>query len=169
MGVETERKFLVELPNLCTILKLDGAVVCEITQTYLVPSDAERRIRMIICGGEVSYIYTEKRNVPGSSFSRFEDEREITLDEYQKLYREAISQLKKTRYAFPYAGHVVEIDVYPDDIGGELLRGRAILEVEMDSEGETILLPEFIHVISEVTGCKDYSNKKLAIKIKTGE
>lgn len=169
MNIEIERKFLIKRPDVSVLESIDGCAVREIVQTYLHTDGAERRIRRIVENGATSYIYTEKRRVPGAEISRFEDEREITAEEYAALYAEAANELAKTRYAFPYGGRVVEIDVYPDEIGGELFRGRAILEIEMESEDEELHIPEFIEVIEEVTGRKEYSNKSLAEKNKIGE
>ncbi len=168
MNIEIERKFLIKLPDLSLLSEDPTCRIRHIVQTYLKPTDSapdtERRIRMVTESGAVSYIYTEKRNLPEKSLSRFEDEREITEAEYRALYSEAYSELEKTRYAFPHGFHTVEIDVYPDDIGGELLRGRAVLEVELRDEDEEIVLPSWIDVMREITGDKAYSNKKLAKK-----
>ena len=166
MNIEIERKFLIKLPDVEYFSSLDGCSVREIVQTYLHTDGAERRIRKIVENGVTTYIYTEKMRVPGAEISRYEDEREITQEEYAKLYGEAATELSKTRYAFPYSGRVIEIDVYPDKVGGELFRDRAILEIEMESEDEVLSIPDFIDVIEEVTGKKEYSNKKLAEKNK---
>lgn len=166
MNIEIERKFLIKLPDTDYVSSLEGCTVREIVQTYLHTDDAERRIRKITEHGEVTYVYTEKRHIQGALISRFEDEREITAEEYAALYSEAKMELTKTRYSFPYSGRVIEIDVYPDEVGGEFFRGRAILEIEMESEDEELHIPDFIDVIEEVTGRKEYSNKKLAEKNK---
>lgn len=164
MNIEIERKFLIKLPDTVALASIEGSSVREIVQTYLHTDGAERRIRKIVEDGAVTYIYTEKMRVPGAEISRYEDEREITSGEYAALYKEAATELSKVRYSFPYAGRVIEIDVYPDEVGGELFRGRAILEIEMESEDENLSIPDFIDVIREVTGEKEYSNKRLAEK-----
>ena len=166
MNIEIERKFLIKRPDSDYLSSIDGCTVREIVQTYLYTDGAERRIRKLVENGITTYIYTEKKRVPGAEISRFEDEREITAEEYVALYKEAAMELSKTRYSFPHAGRVVEIDVYPEEVGGELFRGRAILEIEMESEDEKLSIPDFINVIEEVTGRKEYSNKKLAEKNK---
>ena len=164
MNIEIERKFLIKLPDTDYLTSLESCSVREIVQTYLHTDGAERRIRKIVESGDVKYIYTEKLRVPGAEISRYENERKITSDEYAAFYKEAATELLKTRYSFPYGGRVVEIDVYPDEVGGELFRGRAILEIEMESEDEELAIPDFIDVICEVTGEKKYSNKRLAEK-----
>ena len=90
-------------------------------------------------------------------------EYEITEEKYNSL-REShdIRELEKTRYAFEYGGHTVEIDVYPHEIGGDALDGYAVLEVEFERENEKIQLPDFIRIVRELTGTSEFSNKTLA-------
>ncbi|MBE6616454.1 MAG: hypothetical protein E7587_10555 [Ruminococcaceae bacterium] len=167
MGIETERKFLIELPDLGFVSSMEGCRVREIVQTYLKDergTGAERRVRKITEGENITYVFTRKEHV--TKMSRIEDEREISPDEYTRLYTEAKSELKKTRYAFPFGERIVEIDVYPYEIGGDAMNGKAVLEVELESEDEAIDLPEFVKVIRELTGTGEFSNKKLAKKIK---
>lgn len=135
-------------------------------QTYLTSEgDGERRIRKITENGVDSYVCTEKFPIAGTKISRLENEWEITSGEYDRLMCEAYSQLTKTRYSFPYKGHVIEIDVYPHEIGGDALDGMAVLEVELGSESEEFELPEWIEVIRELSGTREFSNKKLAKKV----
>lgn len=163
MNIETERKFLIRLPSEEKLLSQDKLSVRRMTQTYLTPDgDTERRIRLIEENGAVSYIYTEKRPIAGSKISRYENEREITSDEYCRLMRECISELEKTRYSFPFGGHIIEIDVYPHDIGGEALDGYAVLEAELKEADEELTLPDFIEIVRELTGTREFSNKVLA-------
>ena len=167
MAIETERKFLIELPQLDFVAGLDGCRVRHIIQTYLKDekgTGAERRVRKITEDDIITYVFTRKEHV--TKMSRIEDEREIDFEEYTVLYADAKSELSKTRYAFPFAGHTVEIDVYPHEIGGNALDGKAVLEVELQSEDEEIVLPDFVKVIRELTGTGEFSNKKLAKKIK---
>ena len=167
-NVETERKYLIKMPDLAYLRTLNGCRVWEILQTYLDPlpgePTTERRVRTITENGEVTYVYTQKR--PRGYLSRFEDERNVTREEYESLREAAYSELFKTRYAFPYEGHVMEIDVYPAELGGELFDGYAILEVEMDDPDEAVKFPEFLKIIREVTDDKRYHNKTLARRVK---
>ena len=167
MSIETERKFLIELPDTDIISKADGCRVLHIVQTYLsdeAGTGAERRVRKITENGKTIYVFTRKEHI--TKMSRIEDEREISREEYDRLYAEAKSELTKTRFAFPHGSHTIEIDVYPYEIGGEALAGKAVLEVELGSEDEKIELPDSIKVIRELTGTGEFSNKKLAKKIK---
>ena len=93
--------------------------------------------------------------------SAFEDEREITESEYVAMLQEIAPgtvTLHKTRHTFPYFGRTVEIDIYPD------WQRSCILEVELESEDEELILPDFINVIKEVTGDKGYSNAAMSRK-----
>lgn len=162
MNIETERKYLIKLPDFFILDSVYGAKKVEMLQTYLKKADdgAERRIRKITENGKTSFIYTKKTRIDANS--RFEDEKAITKDEYTSLYTEREAELSKVRYSFPYADHIMEIDVYPADIGGELFRERAILEVELSDFNENIDFPPEITVIKEVTGMREYSNRALA-------
>ncbi len=100
--------------------------------------------------------------MPGSKISRNEIERPLSTAEYKALLTEAVSELSKIRFAFPYGKQTVEIDVYPPEIGGDALAGLAVLEVELSAEDEKFDLPPFITVLRELTGTKEFSNKALA-------
>ena len=167
MPLEIERKFLIALPDTDFLGKLPGCRVKRIRQTYLekIPgTKTERRIRRIEEDGAVSFVFTKKDKI--TKITRREEEREITEEEYRALYGEAKKELTKTRYAFPFGGHVVEIDVYPYEIGGDGLVGKAVLEVELESEREEFSLPDFIRIERELTGTKEFSNKTMAKKIR---
>lgn len=165
MPIETERKFLIERPDLAFLTLQEDCAVLEITQTYLnQPAGApERRVRRILADGRETFVFTQKEKL--TAVSRIENEREITPGEYADFLAEAYSQLSKTRYRFPFGGHVIEIDVYPHEIGGDALEGLAVLEVELEAEDEAIRLPDWLHVVRELTGTREFSNKTLARRI----
>lgn len=163
MAIETERKFLIRLPDEKILTSQNGIRIRKMVQTYLeYKGKTERRIRKIEENKTISYIYTEKRPIFGSNISRQEDEYEISATEYDKLMHECISELEKVRYSFPFCEHIIEIDVYPYEIGGEALSGKAVLEVELSDADEKFILPEWIDVIKELTGTREFSNKSMA-------
>ena len=170
MAVETERKFLIRLSDLSFVASLPECRVRHIRQTYLSnpggKKHPERRLRRIEEDGVVTFVFTRKEKI--SKLSRLEDEREITEDEYRDFYTEAATELTKTRYSFPFEGHVMEIDVYPPAIGGPGLEGKAVLEVELTDEGEEFAVPDFLVIERELTGTKQFSNKTLAQPVKRG-
>ncbi|MBQ2725872.1 MAG: hypothetical protein IJF78_09210 [Clostridia bacterium] len=168
MATEIERKFLIRLPDFEAIPKCR---VQAMTQTYLniLPDDPglERRVRWIAENGQNRFVYTEKRSISsGTAAVRQEDEWEISAEEYADKLAEAFSQLTKVRHSFPYAGHIVEIDVYPYDIGGDAMVGLAVMEIEMADENEEIQLPPFLEVLRELTGTREFSNKALAKRVR---
>ena len=158
MGREIERKFLIALPDAGTLLAHPGCAVYAITQTYLLaPEGDEVRVRMKTQSGKTVYVKTLKRCLCG--FTREEIETEIAEAEYDALLLHADPArrpIEKTRYALPYADHVIEVDVYP------FFSDCAIAEVELSSEEEAFSLPPFLYVIREVTDDPAYKNAALA-------
>ena len=160
MAFEIERKYLIEYPDLNI---LESYPKSEIAQTYLKTDDGfTTRVRKRTSGGVTKYIFTEKKRI--SDLKCIENERVIGIDEYEELLKLADPErmtVEKIRYCLPYAGRVVEVDVYP------FWSDRAIAEVEMESESEEVKLPEFIRVIRDVTSEKAYKNYALAKEIPT--
>ena len=156
--IETERKYIIEMPRLDILSGMAGYTRSEIEQIYLPSaSGVTRRIRRRDFGGKVVYTETVKRRI--DSLSSFEDEREISAEEYERE-RENIAEgsrpVVKCRHTAEYLGKTLEIDIYPE------WDRCAVLEVELSSPDEKIALPGFIRVISEVTGRREYSNASLA-------
>jgi CYTH domain-containing protein len=157
-GYEIERKFLVAYPDVSQIEGITGCRKSAIVQTYLQsPQGETHRVRRIVSDGKISHVETRKKRI--SMLRAVEDEREITEGEYDALLpkkEEGSMPIRKTRYAFPCGAHVVELDVYP------FWQDRAIVEVELKSEGECVSLPPFLRVLKEVTDDKRYKNVNLA-------
>ncbi|MGN1416381.1 MAG: hypothetical protein ACI4XF_06035 [Oscillospiraceae bacterium] len=154
-GMEIERKFLIEKYN----GRISDEQVWDIVQTYLVRTDPDiqRRVRRITTGGKVTCYYTEKRFIGHGV--REENEREISAEEYECLKREAdpsLTEIIKRRRIFVYDGKTLEMDEYP------FSDKYASIEAELDSITEEIKLPDFIHVIKEVTADPRYSNSAIA-------
>lgn len=159
--IETERKFLIRMPEISLLSLIEGARVLHIEQTYLCREDGKNaRVRRIDEGGETSYIKTLKQRI--STLSCYEEETEIDREQYERELLRADnskSTVIKTRYCIPFSEHIIEIDVYP------FWNDRAILEIELGSEDEQFILPEFISVIKEVSEDKRYKNTNLAKEI----
>ena len=159
--IETERKFLIYMPDLKLIESCDGVRIKKIEQTYLeYESGKNARVRRIDEGGRVSFVKTVKQRI--STLSSFEDEHEIDENTYadELLHADKTKQtVRKTRYCIPFDNHVIEIDVYP------FWNDRAILEVELASEDESFSIPDFIRVIKEVSEDGRYKNTNLAKEI----
>ena len=156
--LEIEHKYLVKMPDLAWVASRPSCRILSMVQTYLLaPAGETHRVRRIQEGACVRYVETRKRRI--SALSATEEEREVTLAEYEALLLRADPTrrpIEKTRYQWPYEGHVMELDVYP------FWQDRAILEIEVKSEGEGVLLPPELAVIAEVTADKRYKNVNLA-------
>ncbi len=160
-GMEIERKLLIAMPDREALVALDGCRVKAMVQTYLqAPAGETHRVRRVAEKGAVRYVETRKRRV--SALAAVEEERDLTEQEYEALLSLADPTrrpIEKTRYAFPFAEHTVEIDVYP------FWQDRAVLEVELEREDETFDLPAFLHIYKDVTADKRYKNVNLAREI----
>ena len=162
--LETERKFLIKYPDTALLASVDGAIVKDITQTYLLCDTGSLRVRKTVCRGVTVYHRNEKRRV--TDITSEEYEREISEEAYTELLRCADMSRKpveKTRYAIPFEGHIIEVDVYP------FWNDRAIMEIELACEDEAYSIPDYIEIIKEVTSDKRYSNRALSKKIITEE
>ena len=161
--IEIERKFVIAMPDVSALSAIDGYSASDIDQTYLSSAPhVTRRVRARSYSDHT--VYTETKKVRIDKMSALEDEREITESEYADLLREIAEgtvTLRKTRHTFPYFGRTVEIDIYPD------WQKSCILEVELKSEDEELILPDFIRVIKEVTGDRRYSNASMSREFPT--
>ena len=157
-NLEIERKYLIKMPSRDTLLLQDACVCDKIEQTYIESeTGVTARVRKREGGERVEYTVTQKIRL--TPVTCIEDEAVISENEYNELLKTRIAGLctvEKLRYSFPYAGKIVEIDVYPfwDSV--------AILEVELSAEDEQFSLPEFVSVICEVTSDRRFKNRALA-------
>ncbi len=151
---EIERKFIISKPRISLIEEIKGFTSSEITQIYLESSGGiTHRIRARMYPERT--VYTETKKIRIDKLSSYEDEREITEEDFRRLSKNIASgthPVKKRRISFPYESHTVEIDIYPE------WQRSAVMELELRSCDEEISLPDFIHVIREVSGIKEYSN-----------
>jgi len=155
--LEIERKFLIEYPD---IKALESDPFCrkvEIEQVYIKTASGGARIRRRGADGDFIYFYTEKRDI--SDVCRIETESRITEKEYFEYMKSADPErrpLRKDRYCLVYGERYFEIDVYP------FWRDRAIMEIELENEHESFLLPDHIKVLKDVTGEQEYKNYNIA-------
>lgn len=155
---EIERSFLIEMPDIRAIRGYATVWKVDIQQFYLVSrGETERRIRRRGENGKYLYFYTEKEG--GVKSQRIERERRITEKEFLDFQREIDTSLKpiyKERYCFLWESTYYELDVYP------FWNDKAILEVEMSTKDQQVVIPSFVKVIKEVTEDKRYNNYYLA-------
>lgn len=161
ISIETERKFLILIPSCEDMKNQKQFRERKIIQTYLKRTDNKNaRVREITENGKISYIKTVKERI--SILSCFEEEEEISKEEYNQLLEKADKEKKrinKTRFSFEYSNHILEIDVY------EFWNDRATLEIELKSEDESFSIPSFIKVIKEISADARYKNTNLAKSI----
>ena len=159
-GFEIERKYLIAMPD-PTFLEANASP-SEIEQTYLTPPDHNVTARVRKRGREGDWTYTHTQKIRLSDLRRIEDEREIDAEEYRQLLLQADPRkrvIRKTRWVLPWRGQSFEIDVYP------FWTDRAIMEIEIEDEGQAVELPPQILILREVTADLRYTNASLALHI----
>ena len=147
---EIERKFLLKrFPKLEKI-----NTVYQIEQWYY--SDGYRyRKQLEVPTNKLSIIRTKKTNISKGVFQ--EEEVELSLEEFNDLDLSNSISVKKTRTVVKYKGFKFEIDKYEN-------MNVVILEVELDDINEPIPFPKYLEreILYEVTGIKEFTNRKLA-------
>ena len=147
MGVEIERKFLVRGDDY-----KKQAYASSICQGYICSSRG-RTVRVRIRDNR-GYL-TIKGASDDAGLSRYEFEKEITLEEAEQLMKLCEpGMIDKTRYLVKSGNHTFEVD----EFYGEN-EGLVLAEVELQSEDETYKKPDFIG--REVTGDRRYYNSHL--------
>lgn len=147
-GLEIERKFLVSGNG----YKRQAYASSRICQGYIV-SEKGRTVRVRIRDNRGFLTIKGPSNADG--ISRYEFEKEITLDEAEQLMKLCEpGRIDKTRYLVKSGQHTFEVDEFYGDN-----RGLVMAEVELKSEDEPFEKPDFIG--REVTGDRRYYNGHL--------
>lgn len=147
-GLEIERKFLVK----DTSYRAQAFSSSRIKQGYIY-SGHGRTVRVRL-RDDRGYL-TIKGPSKDGGISRYEFEKEITIDEANHLF--ALCEpgmIDKTRYLVKSGKHTFEVDEFYD-----ANEGLVIAEVELGSEDETYVKPDFIG--KEVTGDRRFYNSHL--------
>lgn len=155
-GLEIEKKYLIAYPDFEKLAKYKP-FRAEISQTYLVSSLGSHRIRKRGADGNFTYFETLKIRVSPTCCE--ESEGVISEKEYNELMKSADpdkNTINKFRYCFLYEGQYCELDVF------DFWRDKALLEVELKNEGDTVVLPDEITVIEDVSDNPRYKNNYLA-------
>lgn len=156
--IETERKFVIKMPDISLIAGYSSYTISKIEQIYLTSEPhITKRIRRREYGERVEYTKTTKVRI--SKISAIEDECEITAEEYSTLrmmIKDGSSPVIKERHTVEIDGQLYEIDIYP------FWESTAILETELDSEDKELKIPPFFEIIDEVSGRREYTNAALA-------
>ena len=146
MGKEIERKYLVRSGEYLTL-----ADPIYFHQGYL-STDPERVVRVRI-EGDAAKITIKGSNV---GITRDEFEYDIPLEDASYMLNNLALKptICKYRYKIEYKGFIWEVDRFINEN-----EGLVIAEVELDNEGVSPILPEWIG--DEVSGDKRYYNSSL--------
>ena len=147
-GLEIERKFLVRNDD----YRQEAFSSSRIRQGYIC-SGHGRTVRVRIRDSRGYLTIKGPSDVKG--LSRYEFEKEITLDEAEHLMQLCEpGMIDKTRYLVRSGNHTFEVDEFYGDN-----EGLVMAEVELRSEEESFMKPDFIG--KEVTGDRRYYNAHL--------
>jgi CYTH domain-containing protein len=175
-GFEIERKYLLDaMPQVP-----QGAERWRIEQGYLSPQspaprergddvrredatlDYGRLRRTIMPDGSVVCTHTVK---VGSGVKRFEHEREITCEEFDRHWPRTLGRrLLKTRWRVQHGALIWEID----DIHNDPL---VLAEVELETPDQSVAPPQWLarHIVREVTDDPAYTNASIAERVGRNE
>lgn len=149
-GLEIERKFLVHKRD--DEYKQQAYSSSRIKQGYIC-SGHGRTVRVRI-RGDKGYL-TIKGPSDDGGMTRYEFEKEITLDEAEHLFKLCEPGIiDKTRYLVKSGSHIFEVDEFYG-----YNEGLVMAEVELQSEDEPYEKPDFI--AQEVTGDHRFYNSYL--------
>ncbi len=146
MGIEIERKFLIDRDKIGT---LENGY--QIKQGYIQTFD-HTTVRVRIRDKDA--FLTIKGKSTGAT--RLEFEYPIPLNDAKGMLKNLCSSsvIDKTRYLVKHEGHVWEVDIFEGEN-----KGLVVAEIELESEDETFTLPNWI--TKEVTDYKRYFNSNL--------
>ena len=153
MPIEIERKFLVDKkPE-----NLDSYQQYKISQGYIdITDDRSENLEMRIRMKGDKYYQTVKS---GWGLERSEEEIELSKQQFNTLWPFTEGRrIEKIRYEINYGKHLIEFDVYL-----EQLEGLMVAEVEFDNveESEAFKPPDWFG--KEVTEDERFKNKNIAI------
>ena len=147
-GLEIERKFLVKKGD---AYKSTAFSSSHIQQGYIPADGATVRVRT---RDDKAYLTIKGKSVNGG-MTRYEFEKEITMDEAQHLLQLCKGGvIDKRRYLVKSGKHIFEVDEFYGDN-----EGLVMAEVELSDENEAYEKPDFIGM--EVTGDKRFYNSHL--------
>jgi CYTH domain-containing protein len=165
-GMEIERKFLLSnAPSDAELADL-GARPRRIEQVYLRSRDGwVRRVRKVEDAAGTRYVATRKREIAG--IVREELEEELDAAAYGRAVARADPArraIRKVRHVFPFAGHVLELDVFFEP------PGLVLLEVELEDASDVPELPPAIlsRLVREVSLESAYMNHEIARRLPAG-
>ena len=157
--METERKYLIEYPDVRALEGMPNCQSVDILQAYLRSEIPGETIRIRQRGREGNYVYFKTRKRRLEDGRRIEMEERLTKNEYLELLMQAdpdYRPIRKQRFCLSENGLYYNIDIYPQ------WKDTALMEIELYSGEDEVRFPEGIRVIREVTGEKEYTNPSIA-------
>ena len=140
---EIERKFLVTNDSYRTLAYAKDNIL----QGYICSGHGHTvRVRT---RGDKGYLTINGPSIDG--ISRFEWEKEISIDDAHALFTLCGERIEKTRYLVKNGKHIVEIDEFHGDN-----EGLVFAEIELNNINEEYLRPNYLG--REVTGDKHFYN-----------
>ena len=150
MSIEIERKFLVVDDS----YKRQAVSHHRMAQGYICSAHG-RTVRVRLCDDR-AFLTIKGPSLDGG-LSRYEFEKEITLDEGLSLLRLCEPGIvEKVRWLVPSGKHTFEVDEFLGDN-----EGLVVAEVELATADEAYVKPAFIG--REVTGDERYYNSRLRV------
>ena len=157
-NIEIEKKYIILKPTSDELFGMQDYSSSEIEQIYLSsPLGITHRVRSRKFSDKT--VFTETTKVKIDKMSAYENEREITEEEFNSLAEHRDEQtrpIKKCRHTFVFCGQLFEIDIYPE------WKNTAILETELSDRETVVKFPDFIKIVADVTGDKRYSNASMS-------
>ena len=158
LNLEIERKYVVRKPDLAVISAMPDYTESEICQIYVgAPKGVTHRARSRRYGARTEYTETVKVRIDGMSVHEMESE--ISEEQFSVLSRSIAAGTRpiiKTRRTFTLGGVTYELDFYPE------WQEHCIMETELSSRDQQVAIPDFISVVREVTGMKQYTNASMS-------
>ncbi|MCW0483035.1 CYTH domain-containing protein [Gaoshiqia sediminis] len=146
MPLEIERKFLVKadfVPKNARAIPMVQAYLC---------ADPQRTVRVRIAGN-LAWL-TVKGGLTGNSRPEFEYA--IPAEEAREMMKLAVGfPVEKVRYEIWVNGKKWEVDIFEG-----MNQGLMLAEVELDTENESVTLPDWVG--EEVSGDMRYHNSRLS-------
>ena len=157
--LDTERKYLIEYPDVRELESRPNCQSVDILQAYLKSEIPGEMIRIRQRGRDGSYIYYKTRKRLVEDGKRIEMEERLSRNEYLELLMQAdpdYRPIRKQRFCLSENGLYYNIDVYPQ------WTDQALMEIDLYDGEEEVRIPEGIRVIREVTGEPEFSNPAIA-------
>lgn len=158
--VEKFHKYLIEVDDeLLERLKSEANYsTSHIVQHYLTSDNGvERRIRRRDRDGDIMFSYSEANYL--ATNERIKIDRVLTerqYNDYGNQIDRSLNVTDKMRYAFINNGSFFKLDVFDFD------KTKGLLSTETKKDVSEVKLPEYVKVIKDVTGDKNYKNYYLA-------